>query len=433
MSNSNIHSSDNQRRFSAQEMSLGSVIHVSPAEDWDTPQIISPPITIAIAIFSSGVVALLIWAVTYRLPIYASSKGLLYQSPKLSSVTVKTDGLIDDIYVKVGDSVDHGQQLALLDFTNHQIRESTASIQSELAKENDIVASNLIPGELNQQIESYRKSLNTLNNNLIAQKKVLEKKVKNLENYKSLVAKGYLSEVEYLKYEEDLVSMESSIGKLQSEQNKLYAQRESTRRELKKALNSSKSSLSQALEEKELKANELKSAKDITSPIKGSVVQITKLPGQSVTKGLELFVISPNNSKGLKGTFLVSGSNAGKIKVGDRALISPSSAPSQRYGYIQGYVESISPYPSNPSAIASFIGSENLAKTVFSEEMEKLPLLVVVKPEYKNGKLVWEGSKGPEWPIRSGTSANVKIIYKQRIPISYVLPWVKSITGIGNI
>ena len=87
-----------------------------------------------------------------------------------------------DPFVKVGDSVDHGQQLALLDFTNHQIRESTASIQSELAKENDIVASNLIPGELNQQIESYRKSLNTLNNNLIAQKKVLEKKVKNLEN-----------------------------------------------------------------------------------------------------------------------------------------------------------------------------------------------------------------------------------------------------------
>ena len=65
--------------------------------------------------------------------------------------------------------------------------------------------------------------------------------------------------------------------------------------------------------------------------------------------------------------------------------------------------------------------------------MEKLPLLVVVKPEYKNGKLVWEGSKGPEWPIRSGTSANVKIIYKQRLPISYVLPWIRSVTGIDNI
>ena len=433
MSNSKTQSSDNQRRFSDQEMSLGSVIHVSPSDDWDTPQIISPPITFAIAIFSSAVVALLIWAVTYRLPIYASSKGLLYQSPKLSSVTVKTDGLIDDIYVKVGDLVDYGQQLALLDFTNDQIRESTASIQSELAKDNDTVASNLIPGELKQKIESYRKSLNSLNNNLVAQKKVLKKKIKNLENYKSLAAKGYLSQVEYLKYEEDLISMESSIGRLQSEQNKIYAQRESTRRELKKALNSSKSSLSQALEEKELKANKLKSAKDITSPIEGSVVQISKLPGQSVTEGFELFVISPSNSEGLKGTFLVSGSNAGKIKVGDRTLISPSSAPSQRYGYIQGYVESISPYPSNPSAIASFIGSETLAKTVFSEEMEKLPLLVVVKPEYKNGKLVWEGSKGPEWPIRSGTSANVKIIYKQRLPISYVLPWIRSVTGIDNI
>ena len=65
---------------------------------------------------------------------------------------------------------------------------------------------------------------------------------------------------------------------------------------------------------------------------------------------------------------------------------------------------------SSLSIVASFIGSETLLKTVFSEGMEKLPLLVVVKPEYKNGKLVWEGSKGPEWQIRSGTSANVNYI-----------------------
>ena len=246
MSNPNTKSNENPRNFSSQEMSLGSVIRVSPSEDWDTPQIISPPITFAIAIFTSGVVALLIWSVTYRLPISASSKGLLYQAPKLSNVTVKTDGRIVDTYVKVGDTVHRGQQLALLDIDDDQVKEASASVQSQLAEEKHTTASDLIPGELNQQIASYRKSLETLKSNLSAQQKVLQKKIKNLEDYKALASKGYLSEVEYLKYEEDVISMESSIGKLQSQQNKLFAQRESTRRELSNALNSSKLNLSQA-------------------------------------------------------------------------------------------------------------------------------------------------------------------------------------------
>ena len=66
----------------------------------------------------------------------------------------------------------------------------------------------------------------------MAQKKVL-KEGQNLENYKSLAAKGYLSQVEYLKYE-DLISMGSSIGRLR--RCVKYMLNESTRRELKKAL-----------------------------------------------------------------------------------------------------------------------------------------------------------------------------------------------------
>ena len=67
---------------------------------------------------------------------------------------------------------------------------------------------------------------------------------------------------------------------------------------------------------------------------------------------------------------------------------------------------------------------------VFSGIVEEMGTVVSMK-KVKEITL-WDGSKGPEWPIRSGISAKVKIIYKQRLPISYVLPWVKSITGIDD-
>ena len=432
MKQSQVGQQQQQHERPGEKLKLGSVIHVNPSDDWDTPQIISPPITLALAVFTSGVAALLLWSVTYRLPIAATSKGLLYQGPRLSSVTAKTDGRIVNIRVNVGDKVNKGQQLARLDLDDDQVKLQSAKTQRQLALQNQAIASTLIPGELKEQLKAYRKSLDGADKYLAAQTKILEKKVKNIHDYRALVSKGFISDVEFIEYEQAIVDMENEIEKLRSEQNKLLAERESTRRKLVTLLNSSRTDFSQAQETEQLRTNRLKAANDLVSPIDGTVVQIIKRSGQAVSEGLELFVISPNNAEGLKGAFLVSGDDAGKIKVGDRALISPSSAPPQRFGYVQGVVKLISPYPSNTSAVARYVGSETLAEGIFTSQESKIPLLVVVEPQYKNNRLVWVGSKGPEWKIRSGILADVKIIYKERLPISYVLPWIKNVTGLDN-
>lgn len=419
-------------KLQVKNLSLGSVVRVTPSDDWDTPQIVSPPISVAISVFSAGVIALLIWSLTYRFPIATSSTGLLYQAPRLSSVTAKIGGMIEEVHVTVGQEVKKGQQLATLDLIDDHVKLKSARQQSDLADNNELVASNLIPRELKQQIVSARKSLDEINNTLSSQENVLEKKLANLKKYKKLESKGFLSSIELLQYEEDIVNLEAELGKLRAEQNKFIAERESTRRQLATTLNSTRMSLSQARENELLSKNRLIKANGLISPIDGIVVQILKRQGQAVSNGLELFVISPVQSKGIEGAFLVSGEDAAKIKQGDEALISPSSASSQRFGYMKGVVKNISPYPSNLSAFTRFIGSESLAVDVFASQESKLPFLVLVEPVYKNGDLVWNGSKGPTWKIRSGTLAKAKIIYQKRLPLSYVLPWLKSVTGIES-
>lgn len=406
-------------------------IHTKDADDWDTPQILSPPITIALAILAGGVGSLLIWSMVYELPITVSGTGLIYKSPRLLGVRAAGSGLLKSLYVNVGTMVEPGLRLAELDVKDQEVMTSAASRQKELAGQDQKVAIESIPSELKEQIIANEKLLSDIARNIQQQQKILAAQTKNLNTYKQLESKGYVSSVELMSYQEKAVELQNSIGQTRSQYNKLLAERENTKRQLASALNEARSKYVSADATQRVRQHKLLLAQNLLSPIKGQISQITTWPGNTVTEGQELFVISPSRGS-LTAAFLISGSDAGRIKAGDAALLSPASAPPQRYGYLKGVVTSVTPYPTTQAAYASLIGSETLAQQVFDSQESKMPLLVKVNPSYQQGKLVWSGSKGPGWPITSGSLADVKVIYQSRKPITYVIPWFRKITGISN-
>lgn len=406
-------------------------ISTHQTDDWDTPHILSPPITIALTILASGVGSLLIWSVVYELPITASGTGLIYVAPRLVGVRAASSGLMKSLHVKVGTTVEAGTHLGDLDVKDQEVMASEASSQTELASLNRKVAIESIPSELAEQIIANEKLLSDIGRNIRQQQGVLAAQTKNLNAYKTLEGKGYVSSVELLSYQEKAVQLQNSIGQTRSQYNKLLAERESTKRELASALNEARSKYISAEATQRVRQHKLTLAQNLRSPIRGQVSQITTWPGNTVTEGQELFVISPSRGS-LTAVFLVPGSDAGRIKMGDTALISPASAPPQRYGYLKGVVTSVTPYPTTQAAYASLIGSETLAKQVFDSQESKIPILVKVTPTYQGGKLQWSGSKGPSWPITSGSLAKVKVIYHSRKPITYVIPWLRKVTGISD-
>jgi len=180
-----------------------------------------------------------------------------------------------------------------------------------------------------------------------------------------------------------------------------------------------------------IRRNKVNNLKKLYSPISGRVVQMTALAGNVVRNGEELFVISYPEGE-MRGAFLLNSKYGGQVRVNDEVLISPSSAPAQRFGYLRGRVEKVSPYPTNVQAYTSLIGSESLAKSVYQAQRDEAATLVIARVSYDKGKPMWVGSRGPDWGIRSGTTASMKVIYEKRLPITYVVPWLKEITGIDN-
>ena len=407
------------------------LISTNNAVDYDTPQIISPPIIIALGILGVGVSSLFVWSVTYQLPITASGAGLIYQGPQLVAVNAASGGRLTKLNTSIGSQVYKGFELATLDANKEEVMFYEAKQQQALANSNSSLASNLIPKELKQQIDSNKKQLGDTERNITQQKSILDKQLQNLTEYKKLAKNGYVSSVELLTYQEKAASLENTIGQSEAQLNSLIAKRDSNRRELANSLNASRSTLANANATAKVRRYGLQMARKLSSPINGTVVQITTWPGSVVEEGQELFVLSEKKGK-LTTSFLITGSDAGRIKPGDQALISPSSAPPQRFGYIKGIVRKVSPFPTNQAAFGSLIGSQSLAQLVFASQESKLPFLVQIDPVYSNANLAWSGSSGPPWPIVSGSVAEVKVIYQSRLPITYVIPWIKNATGLSN-
>lgn len=392
------------------------------------PNVISVPILAAAGILGAFVIVLLVWMVSYNMPITANGKGVIYKKPKLFSVRAKADGLVSNLFVDVGDKVEKGEMLAELLLSNRQAEAKAALKEKDLASMSRALAYQHIPDQLNQQIISLEKLLETTDNSIKKQQKVLETQQSNIIKYKDLLDKGYLSEIEFLQYQEKLVSYESTVGQTKGHYNKLLAERASTERQLRDSINEANRRLVDATKTQQVSLNNLNYAKSLAATSAGQVIQISSWEGDAVTKGQELFVISPTKGK-LIGTFLVDASNSGRIRIGDEVIVSPQSSPSARFGYIKGSVTAVTDYPTDSRALAAYIGSQTLSDIVYKKGESKSPLMVNVELEMKNGKLVWIGSKGPPWPIKSGELATAKITYQLRLPISYISPFIRTITG----
>ena len=395
------------------------------------PNIISIPILTGVAIFASFASVVLIWSTTYSMPISISGKGLIHRKSRLSSVKAKSNGIIKNIFARNGDIVKANQNLSDL-YNNNKIVESNAAEKvRKIAEANSLQTNSKIPIELKKQILSLTELLKTTKNTIKKQEVILSKQEENLKKYRLLSKQGYLSEVELIQYTEKAISFQKMIGKSKGDFNKLLAQKASTERKLSSAILSANKSVVHAEKDSETSSNNLKAARNMKSPIDGKVIQVGKWIGDTVMEGDELFVLSPVEGK-LNGTFLVDSSVVGKIKVGDRVLISPTSTPSARYGYINGKVISFSTFPTDEGTFGAFIGSSLMAKTVFKSELPKSPIIVQVSLNYSGSNLEWTGSNGPSWSIDSGELATIKVIYEERLPISYVSPLIRELTGISQ-
>jgi HlyD family secretion protein len=112
--------------------------------------------------------------------------------------------------------------------------------------------------------------------------------------------------------------------------------------------------------------------------------------------------------------------------------ITPQTVKRERFGGILGNVTNISGFPITKEAAASVVGNPEVVQGLVSQQQDGLMQVYsdLDRDSTTPSGYKWSSSNGPHLKISSGTTTTVRVKVEERAPITFVLPILRSTSGI---
>ncbi len=396
------------------------------------------------------VTTFLLWASWAELDVLVRGEGKVIPSSKLQVVQSLEGGIVREILVKAGDTVEKDQVLLRLDATQfastfgenrvkqEALRAQIARLEAEATgkplaltiPENDPALEAIYRNE----ITLYRKHKEQLETEKqIIQSQIRQKELelkdardqlrelqasyrliqKELRINEPLVRRGYASEVDLLKLRREasqmrakIESLKNDIPRLQAEVNeakdKLKAKEQAFRNEAHEKLTEALAKLA-ALEQTQAALKDRVQRTELRSPVRGIVKRVlVTTVGGVIKPGDPVVEIVPEDDA-LIVEARISPKDVGFLRVGQKARVKFSAYDFSIYGSLEGVVDNIS------------------ADTITDEEGHSFYLVRI------RTNRSYLGSKEHPLPLLPGMTATVDIITGRQTVLHYLLkPIIKA-------
>jgi len=177
---------------------------------------------------------------------------------------------------------------------------------------------------------------------------------------------------------------------------------------------------------------ELFQTSKVISQYTGTLLDPSTTVGQFVSAGTRLGTIDRLDVKqsSMQAINFFTVGEAKRIFPGMEIAITPNIDPRRRFGGIVSKVISVSKLPSSLADISRATGNNQLASALVAQKaVIRVDSVLKRDPSIASG-FKWTISKGPNIPVRDGTTTQVWITVEKRTPISWVIPGIRKLTGI---
>lgn len=398
-------------------------------ERFDQPiQVIKLYNWLPLAALGSLVVAGVTWSIVGRIPITAIGQGVLVYPSSVSNFQASSSGQLLAINVKVGDTVKKGDVLATLDQSNLK-----KQLQQERAKLSDLQAQQQVANLLQRQrslteqgvLEQQRLSLKQELQSTKLMQPVLKSR---LERRKWLKSEGAVPEDTVLEAQQAYQESVIKVLTLKAQSEQIGAQLKS---QTEKDYATSASQQNQIQDVKRAIAQlELQLEKQI-SQYDGRVLELSATLGQSLTPGTRIGTIAAQTSTSkLVGVTFFPDSEGKKLQLGMKVEITPTTVKRERFGGIVGTVTDISAFPVTKEGVNRLIGNPEVTQTLLAKGPQ-IQVFAALQPDLLTfSQHKWSSSKGPHLKVSAGTLTSVRVTVEERVPITFVLPILRSFSGL---
>lgn len=453
-------------------------------------EVVNPKSWLPLLSLTSLVAAAGLWSIYGRIPITIEGRGVLVYPSNVVPLQSKNSGQLSDLTVEVGDRVKKGQILGTINQTElqkqlQQQRNKLAQLQSQNQAVSSLQALRIEQEKHSiqqqrqylqqriQELQSLTPLLKTTSNeSLKQQRQSLQQRLQHVQGMtpiyqqrldirQQLFAERVITHDVLLDAQVQVQENQDTISQLQTqlkeldvkatEQEKAYRDNLSTIANLRsqlQALESRQANLAQedleavTLRQKEIQAVQrdiaqlevqLNDHSQIISPHSGRIVELAVNPGQVVNPGTRLATLdAANPDSEMVGITYFSVGDGKKIKPGMTLQITPQTVKRERFGGIVGTVKDISTFPITQAAAAKVVGNPEIVADLVSNQPAGLMQVVAdLHPDSTTfSGYKWSSSQGPQLNISSGTTTTVRVTVEERAPITFILPILRSSSGI---
>jgi HlyD family secretion protein len=403
-----------------------------------------------------------LWSIYGSIPQWISGPGVFVKPRQITECQSLAGGRIAEISVQVNQRVEKGSAIAILDQTEvlHSLQETRTTLtqfrlQDDLKTSLEEQARSL----LNQQAELERKSIIGQIAAMRRSRAELERLIPPLEqrakSLQLLVKDGLVSRMgsEILDIQKTtadttsrIAEMDQRMQEFDTREKEMEQRQQKLRQEHNEASTLRKNGIRQL--ETAIAASEVALAQNgqILSDYAGRVVEVIARRGQVISPGARIVTLElDGDSQPLKCLLYLPLGAGRRVKPKDCALVTPDMVERERYGGVFGQVEAVSRYPVSFEAVLNGVGSSEVARALTAAgPVIEIEVALQPGPEsskscfparaWQNtavGAWTWSAGTGPDLSVAAGTTVQARVTVGREAPASYLLPSLRSWSGIN--
>ena len=347
---------------------------------------------------------------------------------EIHEVVSTSQGQLIDLKVSVGDRVEEGQVVAIIEQPDlfQQIEGVKASLKERefdlkqllsYGNQDTRLRGKLIEQQRNTfelQIASERKNLDFLKNQLITEKDLLKK---------GLITRPQVANTEQL-----IETSNNTIERLKGQLVQTSSQTLNLGFDLQQRITLNKQKIAETQRQLESLQERYDIQTNIRSSYKGEVVELLLDAGVVVGQGSPLFKLKDKENitdDKLRGVLYIPSQDGKKIKLGMEALVVPSTVQPQEFGFMKAKVTYVSDFPITQQGMMTTVKNDQLVQSLLRGGALFEVHVEFEKDDQSYSGFKWTSAQGPDIAINEGTSCMGKITVKSEPPVTIVVPALK--------
>ena len=410
-------------------------------------QIVAPRDWLLLGTFLVLSAILLGWCIWGQLPTNVIGRGMFVRPRKIVELQSQASGKLVGLSLHVGDEVKPGIILGLVDQAEirKQLEEDRTRLaaleeqdrqmtqlqqQQSLLQERDFAAQKT---DLQRQIANRGEAIR----NADTLDEVLQKRLDALheairEGIEPRVSSDLLqTEKEFLENKNQLVQLEAQRTQLANQIRELDTRKTELTRTLLEASTVRRNEILELHRNVSLNEIQLEQGTHIVSEQTGRVLEVNASVGQVLVAGSRVAYLEVQDSPAdLVCVMYFPVGDGKRIRPGMLVQATPDSVQRERFGGIVGRVTSVSAFPVTREGAALILGNSELATRMLRDEPEIEVTAALEKDSSALSGYKWSSSRGPQIAVTAGTTTVSRITVEKRSPITYLLPFLRGMSGL---